>query len=139
MKKLLIIFFLLFSLTSCQSQQTALTTEEHTNQGYGITILYHDINTFLSLKDLADLPMQSISMDDRMQEGPFLSDVLKTAGIKNFSLVHLISGSEDIVLTKEQIDNETILDFTNHGTVKLATTHMDKNKWVKDVTKIEVK
>jgi hypothetical protein len=41
-------------------------------------------------------------------------------------------------LTPEQVDDGT-LDFTNHGTIKLATTYVLKPNWTKDVSKIEVK
>jgi hypothetical protein len=37
------------------------------------------------------------------------------------------------------MDDNTILDCINHGTVKLATTCVPKPNWTKDVSKIEVK
>jgi hypothetical protein len=42
-------------------------------------------------------------------------------------------------LTFEQVDNNTILDFNNHGTMKLATTYIAKAAWTKDVAEITVK
>jgi len=37
------------------------------------------------------------------------------------------------------VDNNTILDFNNHGTMKLATTYIPKPQWTKDVAEITVK
>jgi hypothetical protein len=45
----------------------------------------------------------------------------------------------ECTLTKKQCDAKSILDFTNRGTVKLATTYIPMAKWAKDITKITVK
>lgn len=41
-------------------------------------------------------------------------------------------------LTRAQVDDRTVLDLTNHGTVKLAGPTLAKADWVKDVDLIVV-
>ncbi|HEX6035910.1 MAG TPA: hypothetical protein VFY83_15845 [Anaerolineales bacterium] len=38
-------------------------------------------------------------------------------------------------LTREPVDDSTILDFTNQSTVKLATTCVPRPSWTKDVSR----
>jgi hypothetical protein len=93
----------------------------------------------LKLDDLKKLPLANITVDGKVEEGPKLIDVLKAAGVTDFSQV-IVSGSSDTVtLTKAQVDDNTILDFNNHGTLKFASTYIPKANWTKEVTKIEVK
>jgi len=51
----------------------------------------------------------------------------------------MLCSSNPATLTREQVDDNTILDFTNHATVELATIYIPKPNWTKDVSKIEVK
>jgi len=37
------------------------------------------------------------------------------------------------------VDKNTILDFNNHGTLKLSSTYIPKAEWTKDVAEITVK
>jgi hypothetical protein len=74
-----------------------------------------------------------------VQEGPKLADVLALAGVTEFSEVTLSGSSAPSTLTFEQVDDNTILDFSNRGTMKLATTYIPKADWVKDITAIVVK
>jgi hypothetical protein len=74
-----------------------------------------------------------------MEEGPGLLDVLNLAGVTEFTEVSLTGSSNPATLSREQVDENTILDFTNHGTVKLATTYIAKPDWTKDVAEIKVK
>ena len=66
-------------------------------------------------------------------------DVLALAGVTDFTELTISGSSAPTTLTFEQVDDNTILDFTNHGTVKLATIYIPKANWTKDITKIEVK
>jgi hypothetical protein len=89
--------------------------------------------------DLKKLPLANLSVEGKVEEGPRLIDVLKAAGVTDFSEVSLNGSSSPATLTKAQVDDNTILDFNNHGTVKLASTYIPKPEWTKDVSEIRVK
>lgn len=74
-----------------------------------------------------------------MEEGPYLKVVLALDGITEFTEVTLTGSSSPATLTFEQVDENTILDFNNHGTMKLATKYIPKANWTKDVAQITVK
>ncbi|MCG2786015.1 MAG: hypothetical protein L6461_13005 [Anaerolineae bacterium] len=90
--------------------------------------------------DLKKLPLAQMEAEGKVEEGVKLMDVLSAAGVTEFSEVNLSGSSNPASLTWEQIQDETtILDFTNHGTVKLSTNYIPKANWTKDVARIEVK
>jgi hypothetical protein len=59
--------------------------------------------------------------------------------VTDFKEVVLTGSASPVTLTREQVDDHTILDFTNHGTVKLSTTYVPKANWTKDIAEITVK
>jgi hypothetical protein len=89
--------------------------------------------------DLKKLPLANLTVEGKIEEGPKLIDVLKAAGVTDFSEVSLSGSASPVTLTRAQVDDNTLLDFNNHGTVKLASTYVPKPQWTKDVAKIEVK
>ena len=94
----------------------------------------------VTLDALKALPLAQVQADDgKMEEGPYLSDVLALAGITQFTEVTLTGSSNPVTLTFDQVDENTILDFNNHGTMKLSSTYVPKAKWTKDVSEIAVK
>jgi len=92
----------------------------------------------ITLDAVKALPLASITVEGKVQEGPKLSDVLALAGITEFTEVTL-TGTGSSTLTFEQVDDNTILDFSNRGTMKLATTYIPKADWVKDIAEITIK
>jgi hypothetical protein len=93
----------------------------------------------VTLKDLKTLPLKQVTVDGKVEEGPGLLDVLHFAGVSEFKEVALTGSSNPATLTHGQVDDNTILDLTNHGTVKLSTTYIPKPNWTKDVAEIIVK
>ena len=93
----------------------------------------------VTIADLKTLALAQVSVEGKVEEGPKLLDVLALTGVTDFTEVTLTGSSNPATLTREQVDDNTILDFTNHGTVKLATTYVPRPNWTKDVSKIEVK
>jgi hypothetical protein len=93
----------------------------------------------VTIKDLKGLPLKQLTVDGKVEEGPGLLEVLTFAGVTEFAEVSLTGSSNPATLTREQVDDNTILDFNNHGTVKLATTYIPKPDWTKDVAEITVK
>ncbi len=92
----------------------------------------------VSLDELKRLPSLKLDMPGS-EEGPKLADVLLQAGIADYSQVTITGSSGSIVLTKDQVTGRVILDYTNRGTMKLASPDIPKDQWVKDITNIEVK
>jgi hypothetical protein len=89
--------------------------------------------------DLKKMPLARMTAAGRVEEGVKLLEVLAAAGIATFTEVKLTGSSNPTSLTFAQVkDESTILDFTGRGTVKLATLHLPKSGWTKDVTRIEV-
>jgi hypothetical protein len=90
--------------------------------------------------DLKKLPLAQMTAEGKVEEGVRLMDVLAAAGVTEFTEVSLTGSSSPATLTFDQVkDATTILDFTNHGTVKLSTNYIPKANWTKDVARIEVK
>jgi hypothetical protein len=95
-----------------------------------------------TLDDLAALPLHRTTLEGKIQEGPLLLDVLHAAGVTAFTKV-VLTGSRGPVfvntVTADQVDDQFLLDFTNHGTVKVASPVFgleDKN--AKDIYMIQV-
>jgi len=93
----------------------------------------------VTLDALKTLPLAQVTAEGKVEEGPYLSDVLALAGVTEFKEVTLTGSSNPVTLTFEQVDKNTILDFNNHGTLKLSSTYIPKDEWTKDVAEITVK
>ena len=104
-----------------------------------VVVLSDGSSVDITLAQLKSLPLAQLTVDGKTEEGPKLMDVLTLAGVTDFSEVSLEGSSSPATLTREQVDDNTILDFNNHGTLKLATTYIPKANWTKDISKITVK
>jgi hypothetical protein len=93
----------------------------------------------ITLEAVKTLPLAQLTVEGKVQEGPKLLDILALAGITDFSEITITGSSAPSTLTREQVDDNTILDFSNRGTMKLATTYIPKAEWTKDITEITVK
>ena len=93
----------------------------------------------VTLEALKKLPLASITVDGKAQEGPKLLDILTLAGVTDFAEVTLTGSASPATLTRAQVDDNTILDFNNRGTLKLATTYIPMPDWTKDISEISVK
>jgi hypothetical protein len=93
----------------------------------------------VTLDAVKALPLAQLRVEGKVEEGPYLSDILALAGVTEFAEVTLTGSSNPATLTFVQVDKNTILDFNNHGTMKLSTTYILKANWTKDVVVIVVK
>ena len=91
-----------------------------------------------TLDDLKEFPLAVVSAEGKFEEGPALTDVLAAAGVTDYTSIHLDGSSSPADLTREEVEAGAILDFNNHGTVKLASLAIEKASWTKDVSLIEV-
>jgi hypothetical protein len=94
----------------------------------------------VTLAGLKGLPQTQITVQGKTAEGPKLKDVLTLAGIISFNQVSLTgNGNLIVTLTSDQVTDETIIDLTYHGVVRLASPDLSKLQWVQGITKIVVK
>jgi hypothetical protein len=93
----------------------------------------------VTLDAVKALPLAQVQAEGKVEEGPYLKDVLALAGVTEFNEVSLSGSSNPVTLTFEQVNENTILDFNNHGTMKLSSTYIPKPEWTKDVAEIIVK
>jgi hypothetical protein len=94
-----------------------------------------------TLVQLGAMPAGSMEVDGKTESGVLISAVLQAAGVTDYSKV-MLTGSRGTVtvnvIAKADVDANSILDFTNRDTVKVATPAIDKNDWAKDIFVIEV-
>ena len=89
-------------------------------------------------EDLKKLPLVQITAEGKVEEGTKVLDVLQKAGVSDFKQITLTGINGSITIKHEQVTDEVILDFTNHGTVKLAAVDIPKAEWIKDIFEIKV-
>ncbi len=87
---------------------------------------------------LKQMPLAQVTVEGKVEEGVKLLDVLAEAGVTDFEKVTLTGNNGSMTLTRDQVNDEAILDFTNHGTVKQSATNVPKADWIKDITEIKV-
>ncbi|MEP6894930.1 MAG: hypothetical protein ABI986_04910 [Chloroflexota bacterium] len=151
MKKLsLLVFVILFSLifAACGTV-TPIVTQTPVQQSTAVSapvaaavfqVMKADGSKFdVTLDALKKLPLANITVDGKVQEGPKLLDILNLAGVTDFTEVTLTGSASPVTLTRAQVNDNTILDFNNHGTLKLATTYVSMPDWTKDISEITVK
>lgn len=93
----------------------------------------------VTLDAVKALPLASLTVEGKVQEGPKLKEVLALASVTEFIEITINGSGAPTTLKFEQVDDNTILDFSNRGTMKLATTYIPKANWTKDITEIVVK
>ena len=145
MKKLFIFTALLtLLLSACSSGTAATSASVVTPASSTSSTLFQIVKTDgakfdVTLDAVKKLPLAQITVDGKVQEGPKLMDVLALAGVTDFTEVTFTGSSPSVTLTRAQVDDNTILDFANRGTMKLATTYIPMPNWTKDITEIKVK
>ena len=148
MKRLFsIIFFTALFLSACAPATDNAPVEAATEaqaQPAASNALFQivkaDGTTFdVTLDAVKALPLATLQAEGKVEEGPYLKDVLALAGVTEFTEVSLTGSSSPATLTFEEVDENTILDFNNHGTMKLSSTYIPKADWTKDVALITVK
>ena len=141
-KNILSILFLLFTLifSACSTPATIESQAQPAASNALFQIVKADGTTFdVTLDAVKALPLATLQAEGKVEEGPYLKDVLALAGVTEFTEISLTGSSSPVTLTFEQVDENTILDFNNHGTMKLSSTYIPKANWTKDVALITVK
>ena len=141
-KNILSILFLLFTLifSACSTPATIESQAQPAASNALFQIVKADGTAFdVTLDAVKALPLATLQAEGKVEEGPYLKDVLALAGVTEFTEVSLTGSSSPVTLTFEQVNENTILDFNNHGTMKLSSTYIPKANWTKDVALITVK
>lgn len=109
-------------------------------EDYKVKIIYAgtEVKSY-SIEDIKKMNTVSLEIDGIKEEGPSIADILKENNIKDYSKITFVGmWTDSLSMTKEQIEKGTLLDITNHGTVKLASAAINKNKWIKDIASIKI-
>ena len=94
----------------------------------------------ITLTALKNLPSVTITVSGTTAEGPKLKDVLTSVSVTSYTQVTLIgSGNLSVTLTADQITDQTIIDLSYHGVIRLASPTLSKLQWVPGVTRIVAK
>jgi len=90
----------------------------------------------VTLKGLQSLSQTQITVDGKTLQGPKLKDALTLAAVTSFKQVTLIGNSNlTFTLTADQVTDETILDLTYNGVVRLASPTISKLNWIPGIVK----
>ncbi|MCL4528503.1 MAG: hypothetical protein M1282_03725 [Chloroflexi bacterium] len=149
MKRLFSVLFLLgILLSACAPAPAPVANQPKTPQALQPTVVSAALfqivkpdgtKVGVTMDDMKKLPLAQLTVEGKVEEGPKLLDILNAAGVTDFTELTLTGSSSPATLTRAQVDDNTLLDFTNHGTVKLATTYIPKANWTKDISEITVK
>jgi hypothetical protein len=142
-----ILSVLMLSLSACAPAATNPTVQVVTEvaaQPAASNVLFQIVKAdgtkyAVTLDAVKALPLAQLTIEGKVQEGPKLLDILSLAGVTDFGEITITGSSAPCTLTHAQVDDNTILDFSNRGTMKLATTYIPKAEWTKDITEITVK
>jgi hypothetical protein len=78
------------------------------------------------------------SQGKQVQHGPQVRTVLARAGVHGFATLRAAGPVDSQTFTAADIDDQVVLDFDNRGTVKLTGAHLAQDRWVRDVTELDV-
>jgi hypothetical protein len=145
MLKIICLFVGLFAFTTGLVTGCSDTTVDSAEEDYHINFILKDTQVAsLNLSQLQSLPKVSLSAFGKSEEGPTLLSVLELAGINEFNTITVIGmvkgrvASGELTLTRSEITDEVILDFTNRGTTKLAGAQIPEDNWIIDVTEMRL-
>ena len=123
--------------TAAPAKAAATTSNAASEPGIFDVVKADGTTQPFSLEQLKALPVKTIMADGKPQEGPAILDVLAAVGVSDFQKV-TIAGAGSVTLSKDEVTAEVILDFNNHGTVKLASPALPIPSPVKEVKTITV-
>jgi hypothetical protein len=78
------------------------------------------------------------SQGKQVQHGPLVRTVLARAGLQGFGRLRAVGLGNAQTFSASEIDDQVVLDFDNRGTMKLAGAHLPQDRWVRDLTELDV-
>jgi hypothetical protein len=131
--------------TASNSTQTTATTSAAEPTGYHIKVLQTGKPpAYVTLGQLKTLPTVTFNAYQRTETGPTLLSALKLAGIDNFARLTasgMLRGrvaTGEITLSRAEVTDQVILDFSNEGKAKLAGSQIPFDNWIIDVSEVRV-
>ena len=111
--------------------------------GYAVRILDgDDVLASFDLDDLEEIGYETITVLGKKETGPRLSRVLEAAGVEDYDSLSIrgaaVRDDGIIVLTREEAENDVLLDIANRGTVKIVGPDIAWEDRVRDVLDIVV-
>jgi hypothetical protein len=95
--------------------------------------------TFSEVQHLPQVEVQTPqSPGAQIQKGPTVRSILDGAGTTGVSSVRVEGRDPPQTLTAVELTDELILDVTKRNTLKLAGTKLGIDRWVRDVTTLDV-
>lgn len=97
-----------------------------------------------SLQALEALPQVSVEADGKEQRGPALQSVLDEAGVTDLSAITVYGkargrfATTELRLNASQLNGRVVLDINKQGQTKLASPDISSERWVVDVSRIDV-
>ncbi len=95
----------------------------------------------MTYETISNLPLQTLTIAGRSENGPIVPDFLAAAGVTEFSQVTL-TGLENrtLTFTREQLTDEYILALRSSSrAVNLMSPNLPEEQWVLHVFRVEVK
>jgi len=93
-------------------------------------------------QDLERMELRRVFMQGKFEEGPSLLTVLVSAGVEDFEEVTVVgAGVRDsgrIVLAREEIDEDVLVDLAIRGTAKICGPNIPWDARVRDVMELQV-
>lgn len=127
------------------TRQTSGATATQTTGAYSVKVyLDGTLVKALTMDDIKSLPVVTFSTEGKDESGPSVLSAFKMIGITDFSQFTAYGLSKgrladaQLTLTRAQVTDQVILDITNKGTVKLASSNLSSDNWVIDVNTIKV-
>lgn len=91
------------------------------------------------LSTLAPTTVQTPESDGATtQTGPTLASVLTAAGVGAYTGLRVAGPEDSVTLTPADVRPDLVLATTKRGTVKLSGPGLPPDRWVRDVTDVEV-
>lgn len=126
--------------TATVAPAPAVTAQSTPGSGVLFTIVKQDGSKVnFSLDQFQKLPSASLTVSSKVNEGPKLKDVLAAVGVTSFQSVDIAGSNGKTNLPIDEVDDNTLLVVSNRNTIKLATTYMNRQFWINDISLISVK
>ena len=152
---LFLVFAFLVTSAGCSSPSPAIQSTTKipgtsalisTGAGYSIGVFRGETQVgALTLQALSTLPKVTFTSEGKTEEGPTLMSALALVGIADFSQITVFGftpgrlATAEITLTRAEVNDKVILDFSNQGTCKLAGASIPAKNWIVDAKSVVIK
>jgi hypothetical protein len=132
--------FLFASCSSGKKESSEKSNNQKSDSTYTVKVISNDKTLKeYKIEDIQKMPQTTVKIEGKDETGVKVNDLLKDAGVTSYSKLTL----KDIYdktyeVAKDKIDDETVFDISNRGTIKIASKLIPKADWAKDIKEIVV-